>query len=265
MMIVFIDYSTPWLHQARYWGSYLLSPIIGASQLPSYTLEQFPRLALSKSELFNKILVLESENLALKSQNLSLQGKALENKRLHSIVSFQQSIGFGQVAQALTIDRRLKRHHMLINRGQAHGIVQGAPVFDTSGVVGQVTRVLKQAAWVLLLTDVNHGIPVEVESSGYLGVAAGLGDTQYLNLDHRLENQQLKIGDVLVTSGLGAIFPQGYPVATVVSVNQLQGSIFTDVQLKPLAELERSRYFIVGHPRKDAALINEAVEQGFEQ
>ena len=83
----------------------------------------------------------------------------------------------------------------------------GQPVLDASGLMGQVVEVLPYAARVLLLTDVTHSIPVQVNRNGLRAIAVGTGNPDYLELRHVAETADIKAGDLLVSSGLGQRFP----------------------------------------------------------
>jgi len=118
-------------------------------------------------------------------------------------------------------------------------------VLDASGLMGQVVEVLPYAARVLLLTDVTHSIPVQVNRNGLRAIAVGTGNPDYLELRHVAETADVKAGDLLVSSGLGQRFPSGYPVAQVTEVVHGSGQPFAIVRAVPTAMLNRSRYLML--------------------
>ena len=96
---------------------------------------------------------------------------------------------------------------------------------------------------VLLLTDVTHSIPVQVLRNDVRVIASGTGHSDELTLDNVPRSVDIEKGDLLVTSGLGGRFVEGYPVAVVQSVSRDGSNYFATVKAKPLAELDRLRLF----------------------
>jgi rod shape-determining protein MreC len=121
----------------------------------------------------------------------------------------------------------------------------GQPVLDARGLMGQVVEVMPYTARVLLLTDTNHSIPVQVNRNGLRAIAAGSGNPERLELRHVADTADIKEGDLLVSSGMGQRFPAGYPVATVSEVVHDSGQPFAIVRAVPTAALNRSRYMLL--------------------
>ncbi|MBU2323899.1 MAG: rod shape-determining protein MreC, partial [Gammaproteobacteria bacterium] len=136
-------------------------------------------------------------------------------------------------------------HRILIDKGERDGVFLGQPVLDASGLMGQVVEVMPYAARVLLLTDVTHSIPVQVNRNGLRAIATGTGNPERLELRHVADTADIKEGDLLVSSGLGQRFPAGYPVATVTEVIHDSGQPFAIVRAVPTANLNRSRYMLL--------------------
>jgi rod shape-determining protein MreC len=111
---------------------------------------------------------------------------------------------------------------------------------DANGIVGQVLRVNPFSSDVILITDPNHAIPVQVNRNGVRTIAVGSGQLDKLLLPQVTSNTDIKPGDLLVSSGLGGTFPQGYPVATVTTVAP-QDDPSGKATAKPLAQLDRIR------------------------
>jgi len=91
------------------------------------------------------------------------------------------------------------------------------------------------------LTNPSHGLPVQVNRNGLRAVVTGRGLANPLQLEHMPQNSDIRVGDLLVTSGLGGRFPVGYPVGRVISVNSTQGQAFAEVKVEPAAKLSTSR------------------------
>ena len=100
----------------------------------------------------------------------------------------------------------------------------------------------------LLITDSNHILPVQVARNGLRAIATGTGNNDRLELQHLPNTADIQVGDILVTSGLGCIFPAGYPAAQVTEVNLNPSLPFAQIYAEPIAKLERSREVLLVWP-----------------
>lgn len=199
---------------------------------------------------------LQLENSVLKQQLLEkntdlqlLDQLKVENNRLRLLLSSPlRQDEYKKVVEVLTAEMDAYRQQVVINQGQAQGAFVGQPVIDERGVVGQVISVGEQTSRVLLLSDVTHAIPVQVLRNDVRAVANGTGHNNELLLDNMPRGVDIVKGDVLVTSGLGGRFPEGYPVAIIESVQNDGSSHFARATARPLASLERLRYLLLLWP-----------------
>lgn len=97
----------------------------------------------------------------------------------------------------------------------------------------------------MLITDVSHSVPVQVNRNNLTIIAVGTGKVDELELVHVPDTSDIRIGDLLVSSGLGDRFPVGYPVGTVTEVIHDPGKPFAIVKAKPSARLDRSRHVLL--------------------
>lgn len=211
------------------------------------------------------------ENHALKQQLLEkntdlqlLDQLKVENNRLRLLLSSPlRQDEYKKVVEVLTAEMDAYRQQVVINQGQKDGAFVGQPVIDERGVVGQVISVGDTTSRVLLLTDVTHGIPVQVLRNDVRTVASGTGQNDELILDNMPRGVDIKQGDVLVTSGLGGRFPEGYPVAVIESVQNDGSSHFARATARPLASMERLRYLLLLWPMgEDAHKLKALSPQG---
>ncbi|MDS4068577.1 MAG: rod shape-determining protein MreC, partial [Candidatus Competibacter sp.] len=144
-------------------------------------------------------------------------------------------------AELLAVDFDPYRHHILLNRGRQHGVYVGQPVLDQHGVIGQIIRADPFSSTAILITDPNHALPIQINRTGVRTLALGTGKFQELELPHIPNNEDVVIGDLLVTSGLGGRFPRGYPVGMVTKVEFDPGSPFAHIVARPIAQLDRIR------------------------
>lgn len=199
---------------------------------------------------------LQLENQALKQQLfeknndlLLLDQLKVENNRLRLLLgSPLRQDEYKKIVEVLMAEMDAYRQQIIINQGKDDGAYIGQPVIDERGVVGQVISVGETSSRVLLITDVTHGVPVQVLRNDVRAVANGTGHSDELLLDNMPRGVDIEKGDVLVTSGLGGRFPEGYPVAIVESVQNDGSSHFARATARPLASLERLRYLLLLWP-----------------
>ncbi|QIM65157.1 rod shape-determining protein MreC [Frederiksenia canicola] len=202
---------------------------------------------------------LKMENQVLREQIreknadlLLLDQLKVENQRLRLLLSSPlRQDEYKKVAEVLTAEMDAYRQQVIINQGKSDGAFVGQPIIDERGVVGQVISVGEKSSRVLLLTDVTHAIPVQVLRNDVRGIASGTGHSEELILDHLPRTVDIAKGDVLVTSGLGGHFPEGYPVAVVETVINDGSSHFARVTARPLASLDRLRYLLLLWPTNE--------------
>jgi rod shape-determining protein MreC len=152
------------------------------------------------------------------------------------------------VAEVMEVASDPYRQLVVLNHGARTGVFVGQPVVDAKGVVGQVVEVSELTSRVLLVSDASHGIPVRVTRNDVRAIANGTGDIDEIELRHVAKSTDIVAGDLLVTSGLGDRFPEGYPVARVMSVARDDGQSYAVINAQPLAALDRIRYVLLIWP-----------------
>ncbi len=209
------------------------------------------------------------ENRSLRTQQLQYQGQLQrmaslqrENERLRNLLGSSHRVEHDvAVAQLMRTNLDPSTHLVLINRGASSGVFPGQPILDSHGVMGQVDRVGPYSAMVRLISDPSHAIPVEVNRNGIRAIALGSGNLHQLELANVPNNADIRTGDLLTASGLGGVFPRGYPVAEVITVEIEPGEPFARVYVRPVAALDRSRkvMLVLSH---DPAPESPSVEAG---
>ena len=173
-------------------------------------------------------------NLLLRQQHLEQ-----ENMRLRALLDMRarQPVE-GRIAEILYAARDPFSRRVIIDKGIQHGISAGQAVVDDVGVIGQVVRVFPLTAEVLLLTDKEQAIPVEVQRNGLRAILAGAG-AGMMELRFLAANADVQAGDILMTSGLDGVYLPGLPVARVVNIDRDNSYSFARISCAPLAGVER--------------------------
>jgi rod shape-determining protein MreC len=192
---------------------------------------------------------LAAENEELKRERLNaefrlqrLAALETENARLRELLDSQARVGSrALVAEILAADLDPYRQRFNLNRGLVDGVYVGQALIDAQGVVGQTVRVGPFTAEAVLITDADHAVPVSVNRNGVRTIAVGTGDSSRLRLPYLTNNADVEVGDLLVSSGLGGVFPAGYPVGRITEVNLRPDQSFAEVFAEPASALDRDR------------------------
>ncbi|HMU89558.1 MAG TPA: rod shape-determining protein MreC [Pseudomonadales bacterium] len=239
---------------AHYHALDLLRERLDWALAPMIELADWPlRLYAGSRDSLSSRQQLARENDALRTERLLLSQKAqkmaalqAENIRLRQLLNSTTHLDENAlIAEIIGVSSDPSRHFVIIDRGAKSGIREGQPLLDASGIMGQVISVRPHHSRVLLITDQNHAVPVQVLRNGVRAIAVGTGDDSHLELLNVPETSDIEVGDQLVTSGLGGRFPANYPVGVVESVNRNAGQPFTQIRAIPTAQLAISRHVLV--------------------
>lgn len=234
-----------------------LMPVRAALSIATDSLKYLVDLPISAfeqiSETFTGYDTLKTENTELRHEQLVnktqlLKFEALEKENIRLRALLENSFKLGEqvlIAELLSINLAPYEHIMVVNKGTRFGVHQQQPVLDSNGVVGQVFRALPFTSEIMLITDPNHAIPVQVNRNGLLTIAVGSGISNQLNLPYLPNNADIQAGDLLITSGLGGTFPAGYPVAVVDDFPQTSNKSITHITATPKAMLDRNRELLI--------------------
>lgn len=218
-----------------------MQPLQMVAEAPADALD-FLSTYLDRDELIATNRSLERKVLLLKGRLQKLAALQAENERIRGLLASAESLDQEVlIAEILSLSPDPYRHYLKLNKGSLDGVFPGQALIDGNGIVGQVVRVSPVSSTAIMITDANHGIPVEINRTGLQTIAQGTGQAQRLELPFLPANADVRPGDLLVTSGLGGRFPPGFPVGTVTEVTHSPGKEFLTVVAEPAANLNRGR------------------------
>ncbi|MEH6473114.1 MAG: rod shape-determining protein MreC [Halopseudomonas sp.] len=237
-----------WSPMAYYRGylSLAVTPLRWLMDLPPRVLTSIDQSLSERDELQVENDNLRADLLLMARKLQRLDSMDNENGRLRKLLGVSKQLDQRVLlAELIGVSADPFSHQIVINKGFGDQVYLGQPVLDEGGVMGQVVEVGPYTSRVLLITDAQHAIPVQVNRSGFRSLLLGRGSDQELLLDHVPDTADIKVGDRLLSSGLGARFPKGYPVAEVVEVIHDPGQPFATVRCQPTAQLDTSRYLLL--------------------
>jgi rod shape-determining protein MreC len=259
ILLIYLDHSLGRFDKARGYLQSLVSPLQYLANTPKQLMNWATENLSSRQQLIQQNQQYQQQVLLLKQQLLEFDIIKRENARLRALLAVPvREQSHKMVAEILSVDSDPFTHQIVINRGVNDGVYEGQPVLDEQGVVGQVLHVGAQTSRVLLITDLTHAIPVRVQRNGVRLVASGTGKINLLVHNFVPHSTDIKIGDVLVSSGLGGRFPEGYPVSIVTQVVQDKSQPFARVYSEPVANIDRLRYLLLIWPENKTSLFAPA-------
>ncbi len=247
--LMLLDRRTTLLASARSVLSVPLSSIQYLVSSPIYFFDEVLRDVTNRAVLIQENKSMAAKELLLEAQVQRLQAVESENSQLRALLHASVRVqGKVLVAQLLAVDSDPFMRRPWLDRGQNDGLFIGQPVLDAYGVMGQVIRVTPFMSQILLITDPHSGVPIEVVRSGVRAIVVGDAFTGKLRLVNVPQTADIKVDDLLVTSGMGKNYPHGYPVGKIDSVVKDPRQQFAMIQASPLARSDRSRQVLLVWP-----------------
>lgn len=186
----------------------------------------------------------ENDQLRKRLEKLEIDNQKIaelerENRRLKTILKLmEQNPNTMIAARVVGEDLRNWFRCIMVDKGRDHGVQPKMPVITPRGIVGQAVEVNKWHTKVMIINDTNSSVDVYVDGKNTRGVLEGTGQST-LKLKYVVKNEDIEIGDKLVTSGKDGIFPKGLPTGIVITVNRTKAGIFSDIDVMPFNNFRR--------------------------
>nr|WP_297459255.1 rod shape-determining protein MreC [uncultured Halomonas sp.] len=263
--LMFAEQRVPRMTELRAHLSTIVAPVQWLVSQPSDALSWGALVIADQRELIEENRLLREQLLMLSHRVQRMASLTAENERLRELLNAAQRGDIPYItAELLSLDSDPFTHQMVIDRGRSDGVYVGQPVMDASGLIGQVISVSAYNSRVLMIADASFAVPVQVNRNGLRFIVQGTGRYDELDMLHVPDTADIRIGDLLVTSGLAGRFPEGYPVARVEEVIHDPGAPFAEVVAEPVAQTERSRQFLLLFPPPPPVVSDQALDAAIE-
>ncbi len=241
VILMVADYRGGYLQQVRAWLSLLNEPLYEVASSPAVAASALRDAIVSRQTLTTQRDALQSELLVAQAQLSRLDSVQRENERLRLLMGGTRGLQLQvQLASLADIDLDPFRHRIVLDRGGRAGVRSGLAIIDGSGLVGQVTQVTALRANGILISDPSHAVPVQVQRSGLRTIAFGTGELDRLVIPNIPQSADIRVGDLLITSGMGGGFPAGLLVAHITRLQPDETRLFGLAEARPVAALDRS-------------------------
>jgi len=237
---------------ARWVLSLMIYPVQWLALRPQVTWHDMGDVFEGKQDVLDNLQAAQAQLLAQSVRTVQLEQLELENRHLRELLELRQRMGTPAVAAEVLYEAGDPfTRKMVLDKGALSGMVQGSPVMDEQGILGQITRVHPLVSEITLVTDREHSIPVLNTRTGARGVAFGeSGGAPLLELRYMATNADIEIDDVLTTSGVDGVYPPGIPVAKVVKAERRADTVFARILCESLARVQGARHVMVLAPVK---------------
>ena len=257
ILLIFLDHKAGSFDSIRGYLQSLVSPLQYIANAPKQLMTWTAENVVTRQHLMEENQKFKVNELRLHEQLMQLDIIKQENERLRSLLASPlRSEVRKMVAEIISVDSDPYTHQIVINKGANDGVYEGQPVLDEQGIVGQIQHVGTTSSRVILIVDVTHGVPVRISRNGIRLIASGSGQVDRLTHNHVPHSADIRSGDLLVTSGLGGKYPEGYPVSRVTIVTQDESRPFARVYSQPVAQIDRLRYLLLLWPEKASSIFS---------
>lgn len=240
LALVVVNSRTTWLQQPRELiYEWVFQPVRLFIQAPlRFTSNEYHNYQ-RYHQAFTQVQSLVAQNDELRAQVQLLDHYQVENRRLRLLMDSVASVSEPVLVAELEDDEiEGYREVITLNKGSVDGVYLHQAVIDPYGLVGQVTEVYQHSAKVMLIVDGRSRVPVYVKRTQQRALVSGTSQIGVLTMPMMRLDSDIRVGDVLVSSGLGGVFPRGYPVAEVTAIQRNQSQAFMHVELRALAHLD---------------------------
>lgn len=262
IVLMFSDYRYHYLDNVRSGFSLVVSPLQYVVDYPVRVIGWMQSLVSAKKSLIDENMKLRYRQTLLEAELQKSLVLQKENSQLKELLLTSSKANMqAMAAQILAVDTSNARQIVVLDKGKREGVYTGQPVLDAKGVMGQVIDVGPMTSTVLLISDSKSAVPVRNNRTGERAILVGTNSIDELSLINLPKTSSIHPGDVLVTSGLGRRYPEGYPVGMIEAVNSIPGEDFVKVTVSPVALLNRNRLVLLIWPEPEqeqlTAQINE--------
>lgn len=241
VMLMVADYRGGYLLQLRNVLGLLNEPLYRVASAPAVAARALRDAFAERSELTRQRDTLISELLVARARLARADALARENERLRELMGGTRGLQLQvQLAALADIDLDPFRHRLVLDRGSRAGVRAGLAIIDGAGLIGQVTDAAPFRSNAILISDPSHAVPVQVQRSGLRTIVFGTGELDRLVVPNIPQSADIRVGDLLVTSGMGGGFPAGLHVGEVTRLQPDETRLFGLAEARPIAALDRS-------------------------
>jgi rod shape-determining protein MreC len=236
----------------RYWAVGLLTPVERAATWTFASIGGVWKGYIALRRIRGENERLRNEVVELRLRNRDLESRVAEAQRLGTLLGFREAHPEAPMlaAQVIGASADPTSHTLFIDRGERDRLRRDLPVITPDGIVGKILYVFPTTAQVLLASDRESGVGALFGDTRTHGIISGTGDPE-LRMDYVVNDEEVRAGELIVTSGEDRIFPKDLPIGTV--IDAVPGNPFQVIRVRPAARLDRLEDVLVLLSRQQLA------------
>jgi len=249
IVLMGIDFRFHYLKNIRQTTNVFTKPFHAFLNLPSNLYDFTTQYFSNQSQLIheNEILKLDMDRLKADLQRLDFIDQ--ENDQLKNLLEVKNAHKFKTEAVSIIYSRFDPfNQKIIIDGGQNKNFQAGQPVIDALGLVGQISSVFPETSEVVLLIDKKMSVPIQIQRNGLRAITNGNGQNEMISLSYLPHSVDVIQGDILKTSGIDTIYPEGLAVAEVIEINNDPKLPFAKIICKPIASIRNFNHLLVVMP-----------------
>ena len=247
IVVLTLDLNLRYLEVPRQVFSWVTNAIYHTTNSPQRFFDWSSSYIQDRNQLLQELEALEEKYHESNSKSITLESITRANTELRQLLGLVQQNPEWQfvAAKIVGIVPDPSRNEIVLDRGIDDGVTDGMVVVDSEGVYGQVVQALSGSCVVILITDARLAVPARIQRTGLNAIVAGKGDSAGLALEHASITADIQRGDLLVTSGLAGVYPFGYPIGTVSSIEPDIAGVEAHVDVEPTADIHRRTWLLI--------------------
>ena len=246
LILLYADARFHYMEPMRKVVAIVLYPLQRIVDMPGALTSRVGSFFVTQASLQRDNERLSRENFLNSGLLQTQQALVEENRHLRQLLDMQERVEQTSIgAEILYFGRDPFSRKVIVDKGSAQDLEEGAAVVDDTGLIGQVSRTFPWTAEVALITDREQVVPVQIVRNGLRAVVFGVGYDGALDLRFMPVNADIENGDVLVTSGIDGVYPAGLPVAVVSNIERNAAYPFAKITCTPTAGVNQHKQVLV--------------------
>ena len=239
-----------------------LRPMQRVALLPQYVTDWLGDMTRSKDALRRDNARLQAQLLSTQATLQQQNSIMSENAQLKALLDITPPTASRlQIATIIGADPSIQQPILLLDKGSDQQVRVGQSVIDSTGVLGQIIHTTATTSQLLLLTASNQSVAVRVARTNQRAIVTGTGAANTLALSYMLKSADIRVGDTLISSGLGGRIAAGYQVGRVSHIDRDDSARFLQVRVTPAAMMNKGQYALIVQPNDRSNVTRDSTPQ----
>lgn len=249
ILLMGIDFRFHYLKSIRQFTNVLTKPFHAVLNLPIDIYDFTTHYFSNQSHLIHENETLKLNIDALKADLQRLDYIDQENDQLRNLLEVRNTHKFKTEAVSIIYSRFDPfNQKIIIDGGQNKDFQPGQPVIDALGLVGQISSVFPETSEVTLIIDKKMSVPIQIQRNGLRAITNGNGQNETISLSYLPNSVDVMKGDILKTSGIDTIYPEGIAVAEILEIKHDPKLPFAKIICKPISAIRNHSHVLVVTP-----------------